>query len=103
MSALNSGSSREIHSSKQRNALIRAALTVILAYDRMSRPKVAMDLGSFESWCHTVRNPLISARCADPAPCMRRLPADNPTLADLEALLRAWHTRQGDGAGSEVI
>ncbi len=83
---------------KNRWAYVRAAMTIILAYQHAGCPPVARPIGNFETWCHMVRDPLVWAGCTDPAATMERLREDDPLRGDLEALLEAWHAHFGNEA-----
>ena len=70
--------------------LIRAALTIVLAYRAAGCPNVVEPIGSFECWDRNVRSPLIWAGCGDPVATIERQREDDPVLGDLKAMMTIW-------------
>jgi len=74
-----------------RGPLIKAALTIPLAYLAAGAPAVGTSpLGGFEEWDRLVRRPLVWLGLADPMDATSQLRAEDPDLEALQALLTAW-------------
>lgn len=71
-----------------RPQLVRAALTVLRAYQVAGRPKQQMrSWGSFEGWSDFVRAALVFAGCVDPAPESWRLEEMSPQVSSERMLV----------------
>lgn len=76
---------------RQRGELVRAALTIPLAYLAAGAPAVGnTPLGGFEDWDRLVRRPLVWLGLADPLDATSQLRAEDPDLEALMVLLTAW-------------
>lgn len=65
-----------------RPQLVRAALTILRAYQVAGQPKQSMrSWGSFEGWSDYVRSALVFANCVDPAPESWRLEEMTPQVS----------------------
>ena len=77
---------------RQRGELIRAALTVPLAYLAAGAPKLGPPpLGGFEDWDRLARRPLLWLGLADPLEASSLLREQDPDLETTRAVLTAWH------------
>lgn len=75
-----------------RGELIRAALTIPMAYLAAGAPAVnASPLGGFEEWSRFVRQPLIWLGFSDPLDASSMLRDQDPDLETTRALLTSWH------------
>lgn len=76
----------------RRGELIRAALTIPMAYLRAGAPAVAglSPAGSFEQWDRMVRRPLVWLGLPDPLKPAETLREDDPDIATMRALFAAW-------------
>ncbi|WP_162925087.1 hypothetical protein [Aurantiacibacter odishensis] len=79
-----------------RGQFIAAALTVVRAYQVAGCPEPMPPLGSFEEWNRLVRSTLVWLGQDDPLKTMSSVRNLDPAIADLGALLRAWHRAAGD-------
>lgn len=52
-------------------------------------------MGSFETWCRWVRDPLLTLGCADPVERIANLKRADPERQNVLALFQEWHTRHG--------
>jgi len=76
---------------RQRGELIRAALTVPLAYLAAGAPKLGPPpLGGFEDWDRLARRPLLWLGLADPLEASSLLREQDPDLETTRAVLTAW-------------
>ena len=83
-----------------RGELIRAALTIPLAYLAAGAPKLRPPpLGGFEDWDRLARRPLLWLGLADPLEASTLLRDQDPDLETTRAVLMAW---QGVFAGDAV-
>ncbi len=76
---------------RTRGELIRAALTIPLAYLAAGAPSVkAAPLGGFEDWDRLVRKPLIWVGFADPLESSSLLRDQDPDMETTRAVLTSW-------------
>jgi putative DNA primase/helicase len=73
----------------RRGELVTAALTVLKAY-HLSGAKGPKPLGSFETWSHRIRNPLLWLGCEDPCGTIRKVKAEDPDVMALTAVIALW-------------
>lgn len=91
---------------RQRGELIRAALTIPLAYLAAGAPALrTAPLGGFEDWDRLVRRPLIWMGLADPLEASAMLRDQDPDMETTRAVLTAWwDVFAGDAVtASEVV
>lgn len=76
----------------RRGELIRAALTIPMAYLNAGAPPLdgLTPAGSFEQWDRMVRRPLVWLGLPDPLLASETLRDDDPELASMRALFAAW-------------
>lgn len=76
----------------RRGELIRAALTIPLAYLQAGAPPLdaLTPAGSFEQWDRMVRRPLVWLGLPDPLLASETLRDEDPELATMRALFAAW-------------
>ena len=81
----------------QRIDLLSAAVT-IWRFGRQNRQdlKRGRPLGSFESWCDWVRDPLLTLGCRDPVERVEMLKAHDPHRQKIAELFKAWWTHHKD-------
>jgi hypothetical protein len=80
-----------------RGTYIAAAMTIARAYQAAGEPAVeAKRLASFGAWSRFVQRPLIWLGCADAAKSVEASEAADPEIANLQAVLSAWHEVHGD-------
>lgn len=84
----------------RRGELIRAALTIPMAYLQAGAPAIAglAPSGSFEQWDRMVRRPLVWLGLPDPLLASETLRDDDPELATMRALFAAWREIFNDRA-----
>lgn len=91
----------------QRGALIRAALTIPLAYLAAGAPAVEglHPFGGFEQWDRLVRRPLAWLGLPDPLKASEGLREMDPDLEGMRLLLGAWFDEFGDHniAAADVV
>lgn len=76
---------------RMRGTLIRAALTIPLAYLAAGAPKLMQPpLGGFEDWDRLARRPLLWLGLADPLEASSLLREQDPDLETTRAVLTAW-------------
>lgn len=82
----------------RRGALIRAALTIPLAYLAAGAPAIdgLHPLGGFEQWDRLVRRPLVWLGLPDPLKASEGLREMDPDLEGLRLLLGAWSDEFGE-------
>lgn len=82
----------------QRGELIRAALTIPLAYLAAGAPAIEglHPFGGFEAWDKLVRRPLLWLGEADPLKASATLREQDPELEGMRLLLSAWRATFGD-------
>lgn len=82
----------------ERGALIRAALTIPLAYLAAGAPPIAglHPFGGFEQWDRLVRRPLVWLGLPDPLQASEGLREQDPDLEATRLLLSAWCETFGD-------
>jgi hypothetical protein len=82
---------------RRRAELLSAAVT-IWRYGRQHRNEMrcGRPLGSFETWCEQVRDPLLMLGCQDPVERVQLVKAQDPYRQRIAELFRAWGHRYGD-------
>ncbi|MDO9371270.1 MAG: hypothetical protein Q7U07_01575 [Gammaproteobacteria bacterium] len=77
----------------RRGELIRAALTIPLAYLAADAPAIEglHPLGGFEQWDRLVRRPLVWLGMPDPLKASEGLREQDPDIEGMRLLLAAWH------------
>jgi putative DNA primase/helicase len=75
-----------------RGRYVAAALTIVRAYLAAGCPDPGDPLASFEDWSRVVRSPLVWLGRADPITTMETARADDPSRANLRAIVAAWAT-----------
>jgi putative DNA primase/helicase len=80
----------------RRGDYVAAALTVTKAYLRSGERVSVTPIGSFDAWSRRVREALIWLDRADPCESMTALRSADHTLANLEAVTKAWQTHVGE-------
>ena len=80
----------------RRPELLAAALT-IWRWGRQNSDSLTrgLRLGSFETWCEWVRDPLLTLGCADPVQRSRDAKADDPRRRQVMDLYDAWNAKYG--------
>jgi hypothetical protein len=86
---------------QNRDRLVSAALTILIAYYRDGRPDMGLpQWGSFENWSNLVRNALVWVGMSDPALTKRDVKAHSDIqLRALRALIASWTAIDPDKAG----
>jgi hypothetical protein len=81
---------------QQRIELLSAALT-IWRYGRQNQQDLhrGRTLGSFETWCDWVRDPLLALGCRDPVERVEMLKAHDPYRQKIAELFGAWWKHHG--------
>jgi putative DNA primase/helicase len=74
----------------RRGRLVAAALTVLRAWHTSGARVDVPSFGSFESWSHRVREPLVWLGRTDPCETVARVREDDPKRAALLAVLIQW-------------
>ena len=91
----------------RRGELIRAALTIPLAYLAAGAPAIEglHPLGGFEAWDRLVRRPLVWLGLPDPLIASEGLREQDPDLESMRQLFAAWREAIGDKAvtAAEVV
>jgi hypothetical protein len=84
---------------EQRAELLTAALT-IWRFGRQNAAdlKRGRPLGSFETWCEWVRDPLLTLGCGDPVEQVERVKAHDPHRQRIADLFDCWQRWHGDAA-----
>jgi putative DNA primase/helicase len=80
----------------RRGDYVVAALTVIQAYLKSGERVSVTPIGSFDGWSRRVREALIWLDRADPCESMTALRSADHTLANLQAVTKAWQTHVGE-------
>jgi putative DNA primase/helicase len=80
--------------SEHRGELVKAALTIPLAYLSAGEPQVSAVPSRFRDWDRFVRLPLLWLKCADPLDTQAELRASDPVREGLVAVLQAWESWQ---------
>jgi putative DNA primase/helicase len=75
---------------ENRGELLKAALTVPLAYAAAGSPAVKAQRSRFTQWDRMVRNPMLWLGCADPLDTQAELRASDPEREGLLAMIDAW-------------
>jgi putative DNA primase/helicase len=78
-----------------RGRYIAAALIIVRAYLDAGCPNLCAPLASFEDWSRLVRSSLVWLGRADPVATMEAARADDPSRANLRAVIAAWATVVG--------
>jgi hypothetical protein len=78
------------HVSRHRGNLVRAALTIPLAYFAAGEPDTGAIPSRFAAWDRFVRRPLIWLGAADPLATQAELRGTDPIRAALTAVMTAW-------------
>ncbi len=81
---------------EHRARLVRAALTIPLAYLAAGAPMLAVRPSRFHQWDRLVRYPLIWLGCADPIETQSALEDADPEREALRVLLAAWTATCGE-------
>lgn len=89
--------------SEHRGELVRAALTVPLAYLAAASPAMSASRSRFAEWDAFVRRPLLWLGAADPLDTQSELRASDPVRESLLALLNAWRDEFADQPASVAI
>ncbi len=79
------------HVSEHRPELVRAALTIPLAYRAAGHPAIEATPSRFSDWDRLVRYPLVWLGCADPLATQEELRTNDPIRSSLIAVMSAWH------------
>lgn len=76
--------------------MLTAALT-IWRYGRQQATELkrGRPLGSFETWCEWVRDPLLTLGCRDPVERVELLKAQDPHRQQIAELFQAWNACHG--------
>jgi putative DNA primase/helicase len=75
-----------------RGRYIAAALIIVRGYLDAGCPNLCAPLASFEDWSRLVRSSLVWLDRADPVATMEAARADDPSRANLRAVIAAWAT-----------
>jgi hypothetical protein len=78
-----------------RGTYVAAGLTIMRAYIAAGQPLPRPTVGSFESWCSMVRDPLCWLGLPDVADSIARTRASDSNLNALGALLEQWNSAIG--------
>jgi putative DNA primase/helicase len=94
--------SRDIaaHVSRYRGELVRAALTIPLAYLAAGEPALEAPPSRFAAWDRFVRRPLLWLGCADPLATQAELRGSDPIRAALIAVMTAWREVFGEDSAT---
>lgn len=91
---------------ERRRELVRAALTIVLAYLQAGSPDLALSpLGGYSEWTRLVRSSLAWCCGDDVVVSMEKLRAEDPHRAAMAAVYTAWHESIGSEAltSSEIV
>jgi putative DNA primase/helicase len=88
------------HVAKHRGELVRAALTIPLAYLAAGEPSGAAHPSRFAAWDRFVRRPLLWLGAADPLDTQAELRGADPIRGALIAVMTAWEEVFGDRAAT---
>lgn len=88
---------------ENRGELVRAALTIPLAYRAAGSPGVVASRSRFVEWDTFVRRPLLWLGAADPLDTQAELRASDPIREALLAILNAWEAEFGDRPASVAM
>ena len=80
---------------RRRSEFLAAALT-IWRYGRLAQLAPGKPLGSYESWCAQVRDPLLALGCRDPVERISDVKKRDPDRQALAALFGLWWTYHRD-------
>jgi putative DNA primase/helicase len=78
-----------------RGRYITAVLTIVRAYLDAGCPGLCAPVASFDDWSRLIRSPLVWLGRADPVATMEAARTDDPSRANLRAVVAAWHTAIG--------
>jgi hypothetical protein len=78
-----------------RGDYLAAALTILLAFHNVGRPRQTTLLGSFAEWSGWVRDAVIWLGEADPCATMEQVRGADPKLEALTAVVEQWHAHVG--------
>jgi hypothetical protein len=79
-----------------RTGLLSDALTIFRwGRQNNSNIKPGESLGSYETWCSWVRDPLVALGCSDPIDRIRRLKMLDPDRQNLAAMFTQWNLLHG--------
>jgi hypothetical protein len=82
---------------RERRTELLAALLTIWRWGRIaSGIKTGRALGSFEQWCHWVRDPLLALGCQDPVERVAEAKARDGRRQEVGDLFTLWWERHGD-------
>jgi len=81
---------------KNRPALVVAALTILRAYHVAGRPQKPDPLGSFEAWSDLVRGALMWLDESDPVVSMNELRKSDPVREAIRAVMGQWSAAVGN-------
>lgn len=82
---------------RRRVGLVRAALTIMAAYESNGSPDQGLSpLAGFDRWTRRVRSALVWLGEADPVETVEVLRSDDPGRDNLQTLLQLWHAAFGD-------
>ena len=73
-----------------RGAYIHAILTIARAWKTAGEPDPCGPIGSYGSWSHTVRAPLVWLGCADPVKSMDSAREEDPVRNTTRAVINRW-------------
>jgi hypothetical protein len=82
--------------SDSRAALLSDALTIWRWGQQASGLARGRSLGSYETWCRWVRDPLLALGCADPVVRMEQAKAADPRRQMIAEVFRAWWREHSD-------
>ena len=92
---------------EQRGELIRAALTIPLAYLAAGAPEIEglYPLGGFDLWDRMVRRPLVWLGMADPLKAAEGLRQQDPDLEAMRMLFESWLSAfpNGEATAADVV
>ena len=82
---------------RERRPELLAALLTIWRWGRIATDiKPGRTLGSFEQWCHWVRDPLLALGCQDPGERVSEAKERDGRRQEVVDLFNAWWERHGD-------
>lgn len=81
---------------QRRAELLRATLTIWRYGRQNANERRGRPLGSFETWCAWVREPLVTLGCRDPVERIEEVKARDPHRQHIAELFRAWDECHGN-------
>jgi putative DNA primase/helicase len=78
-----------------RGHYIAAILTIVRAYMVAGYPDLLPPLASFDDWSRLIRSPLVWLGFTDPLKTIEAARADDPSRANMRAVVAAWRTTIG--------